>query len=119
MLTRSILSGRASEFFGPYGTTFLVPVIPLTLYGLYFSCNETSGGCPAPLWSFPYFINKAVQNPSFWKGLWDTQAFLVYLAWVAYTVIAWAILPGDWVEGTLLRDGTKKQYKINGARQFP
>lgn len=30
-------------------------------------------------------------------------------------VAAWAILPGDWVEGTELRNGKRQKYKINGA----
>jgi delta14-sterol reductase len=107
-------AGKASEFFGPVGTAFLVPAIPLTIYALYFACNETSGGCPPSLWSFPFFINRAVTNYAWWAKLWDPQAFLVFVAWMVYIVVAWAILPGDWVEGTLLRNGARQTYKING-----
>jgi hypothetical protein len=29
-------------------------------------------------------------------------------------VLCWAYIPGDWVEGTLMRNGKKQMYKING-----
>jgi Delta14-sterol reductase len=110
----SILTGRANEFFGPIGTSILVPVIPTVIYALYFACNDSSGGCPPPLAAIPFFSYRAVSSLTWWKGLWDTQAFLVYCAWMAFNVLAWAILPGDWVDGVELRDGTKQKYKING-----
>jgi delta14-sterol reductase len=55
-----------------------------------------------------------VTSYAWWAKLWDAQAFLVFVAWMVYIFIAWAILPGDWVEGTLLRNGTRQKYKING-----
>ncbi|KNZ81777.1 Delta(14)-sterol reductase [Termitomyces sp. J132] len=54
-----------------------------------------------------------MSDPDWWVSLWDTQAFLVYLAWYAYTVVAWFVLPGDWIQGTTLRTGGKKYYKLN------
>ena len=39
----------------------------------------------------------------------------MYLGWYAFCVIAWLVLPGDWVEGTLMRNGKKMKYKINGS----
>lgn len=38
----------------------------------------------------------------------------MFVAWMAYIVVVWATLPGDWVEGTLLRNGARQKYKING-----
>ena len=52
---------------------------------------------------------------SWWKGLWDTQAAIAYFAWYAFVVVAWLILPGDWVNGVPMRNGVTKKYKINGA----
>ena len=49
--------------------------------------------------------------------LWDQKAAIVFIGWLSYNALCWKILPGDWVEGLPLRDGSKKQYKINGA--FP
>lgn len=57
----------------------------------------------------------SVSNLDWWKGLWDTQASLIYLAWYAFCVVSWFILPGDYVEGVQLRTGDKKKYKINGV----
>ncbi|KAF9517250.1 hypothetical protein BS47DRAFT_1340003 [Hydnum rufescens UP504] len=104
---------KANEFFGPIGTSILVPVIPSVIYALYFACNDSSGGCPQPLAAIPFFSYRAVSSLTWWKGLWDAQAFLVYCAWMAFNVLAWAILPGDWVDGVELRDGTRQKYKIN------
>jgi len=60
-------------------------------------------------------IFDALQKPEFWKSLWDTEAALMYLGWYAFCVVAWLVLPGDWIEGTLMRNGKKMKYKINGA----
>ncbi|KAF7374817.1 Glycosyltransferase family 2 protein [Mycena sanguinolenta] len=62
----------------------------------------------------PERISLALSDPAWWKGLWDTQASLIYLAWYAFCLVAWAILPGDLVPGTVLRTGERKLYKING-----
>jgi hypothetical protein len=46
---------------------------------------------------------------------WFTlDATLAYLAWYAFCVACWYILPGEKVEGNLLRDGTRNVYKMNG-----
>jgi hypothetical protein len=87
-------------------------------YLLYFGCSETAGGCPPKLDLASERVLSAVTNPDWWKGLWDTEASLIYLAWYAFCVVAWAILPGDEVAGTTLRTGGKKHYKINGTLLF-
>jgi delta14-sterol reductase len=103
------------EFFGPPGATFVSLTVPLTIYGLYFACSETSGGCPRPLrLLFSDFI-KSVLDVDSWVNLFDTKATVVYFGWYAFTVAAWYFLPGDWVEGTELRTGGRLKYKINGS----
>jgi len=37
-----------------------------------------------------------------------------YFGWYAFCLVAWATLPGDWVEGQQMRNGKKSSYKING-----
>ncbi|PIL22612.1 hypothetical protein GSI_15302 [Ganoderma sinense ZZ0214-1] len=70
-----------------------------------------TGGCP------PAFdataVSTALSSWAWWKGLWDTEAALAYLTWYAYVVVAWLLLPGEWIEGTVMRDGRRKKYKIN------
>lgn len=104
------------EFLGPPGALFVTFATPLITYALYFGCSELSGGCPPKLAlaSIPDHISLALSDPAWWKGLWDTQAALIYLGWYAFCVVAWAVLPGDYVEGAPLRTGEKKMYKING-----
>ncbi|KDN41625.1 hypothetical protein RSAG8_07303, partial [Rhizoctonia solani AG-8 WAC10335] len=101
------------EFFGPLGAAFVSATVPLTIYGLYFSCSEASGGCPPPLWSLPVNFVAAVESIDWWKSLYDKEAAIAYAAWYAFTVVAWWLLPGDWVEGTELRTGGRIKYKIN------
>jgi len=106
------------EFAGPPGALFVTLSVPITTYALYYTCSETSGGCPPPLSSLPTTFTQAVTSVDWWKSLWDTQAFLVYLAWWAFCVVAWFVLPGDWVEGTTMRNGRKLKYKINAFSTF-
>lgn len=103
------------EFCGPIGATFITIVVPLTTYLLYFGCSQQHG-CPPPLTSIKNLeILDILQEPEFWKTLWDTEAALMYLGWYVFCVVAWLVLPGDWVEGTLMRNGKKMKYKINGT----
>lgn len=106
------------EFFGPPGAAFVSLTVPLTLYGLYFTCSEASGGCPPPLWSIPFNFVRAVQDKDWWLNLFDAQASIAYAGWYAFTLVAWYILPGDWVEGTELRTGGRIKYKINGESLY-
>ncbi|KAI0086592.1 ERG4/ERG24 ergosterol biosynthesis protein [Irpex rosettiformis] len=106
------------EFLGPPGALLIILGVPTIVFGLYFGCSENSGGCPPPLAVVNLGIIDAVSNISWWKSLWGTQACAAYLAWYSFTVIAWFTLPGDWIEGTLMRDGSRKKYKINAFSTF-
>ena len=106
---------QSYEFFGPPGALFITLSVPATTYALYFGCSEHSGGCPPPLATIWPSVKTSLENPEFWKSLWDKDAAVLYLVWYLYCVVCWFVLPGDWVEGTTMRDGRKKQYKINGA----
>ena len=111
----SVLNPRTTsyEFLGPPGALLITLGVPITTYALYFGCSEHSGGCPPAF--VPSRVSLALSDPTWWKGLWDTQASIMYLGWYAFCLAAWAILPGDRVEGTTLRTGGKKTYKINGT----
>ncbi|KAH7927577.1 ERG4/ERG24 ergosterol biosynthesis protein [Leucogyrophana mollusca] len=106
------------EFLGPPGALLISIGVPVMTYALYFGCSETSGGCPPPLSLVPDRILEAVSSKDWWTGLWDTEAAVIYLAWYAFCVVAWAVLPGDWVEGVQMRTGEKKKYKINAFSTF-
>jgi len=99
------------EFLGPPGAFLISIGVPITAYSLYFGCSEATG-CP-PNSGAP--ILHALSSLDWWKGLWDTQATIAYFAWYAFCVLSWAVLPGDVVTGTQLRNGGRKLYKINGT----
>jgi delta14-sterol reductase len=58
---------------------------------------------------------KSMSDRSWWGGLWSWEAAAVYGAWYIWTVVCWAVLPGQKVEGAVLRDGKKLMYTMNGA----
>jgi Delta14-sterol reductase len=103
------------EFMGPPGALAVSLGVPFMAYALYFICNERVGACPP---SFDYMLTSfqsSITDSAFWKSLYDPTAFAIYLSWYFFCVLAWAILPGDWVQGTQLRNGKYQSYKINGA----
>ncbi|PPQ63915.1 hypothetical protein CVT24_010312 [Panaeolus cyanescens] len=104
------------EFFGPPGAFSISIGVPILNYALYFGCSEKTGGCPPKI--DVDLIVASLSSASWWKSLWDTEASLMYLGWYVFCVAAWAILPGDEVEGTTLRNGGKKKYKINAFSTF-
>ncbi|KAH8831352.1 ERG4/ERG24 ergosterol biosynthesis protein [Flagelloscypha sp. PMI_526] len=107
------------EFLGPPGAFLITIGVPLVTYGLYFGCSEETGGCP-PTGVLDGSILPKIQDTltsaDFYKSLWDTEATLMYFAWYMFCVVCWRILPGDVVEGTTLRTGEKKKYKMNGLQ---
>jgi hypothetical protein len=100
------------EFAGVIGTTFMSFLCPFFAYFLFFGC--TPSGCP------PFDLTG-------WAGIagrlsgsvwWDWKATWVYIGWYSFCVACWFVLPGERVEGNLLRDGTRNIYRMNG-RCFP
>jgi Ergosterol biosynthesis ERG4/ERG24 family len=102
------------EFLGPPGAFAVTFGVPFMTYVLYFSCNESSGGCLPPTATLLDSFTQAVSDPLWWAKLWDPTATALYFAWYAFCLFAWYVLPGDWVKGAQLRDGRFQHYKING-----
>jgi len=103
------------EFLGPPGAFAITFGVPVLTYMLFFTCNESSDGCPPPIQTLYPSLVQAVSDPAFWWKLWDPKAFVLYYSWYVFCLVAWAVLPGDWVQGTQLRNGKYQQYKINGT----
>ncbi|KAK4687856.1 hypothetical protein P7C73_g2274, partial [Tremellales sp. Uapishka_1] len=99
---------KPTEFFGPIGCFGVTVFTPLIAYLLFYGCNEASG-CPPRSLAFTI-----ADYPSIAGQFWDWKAFAVYLGWYAYVVVCWIVLPGEKVEGTLMRDGHRKTYTMNG-----
>ncbi|KAF9221728.1 ERG4/ERG24 ergosterol biosynthesis protein [Gyrodon lividus] len=110
------------EFLGPPGAFLITIGVPIMTYLLYFGCSEAAGACPPSYVLTPSLlverVQQAVSDKQWWMGLWDTEAALIYLAWYVFCVVAWAVLPGDWVDGVTMRNGQKKKYKINAFSTF-
>ena len=104
----------AHEFLGPIGTLGISIVAPLTAYLLFYTCNESTGCPPTSKHDWMKVRDNWNDWPSVSGQLWEWKAVGVYLVWYAFTIFCWAVLPGEKVEGNLLRDGTRKTYTMNG-----
>lgn len=104
--------------------------LPIGCYAFAFLCNDVSG-CPAPsllspskLFTAPALSNKSgfqhaldtlateVGWPG-WTGLLNTEAVVGTLAWYAISLLLYAILPAQEVEGVELSTGGKLKYRFN------
>ncbi|RSH81588.1 erg24, C-14 sterol reductase [Saitozyma podzolica] len=115
-LTYAELNPRSSpsEFFGPIGTLAVTIFTPAITWALWFTCNETTGCPPSTRAGWQAVAENILDWPSSAGKWWDWKAAGVLMAFYLYLVICWAVLPGDKVQGNLLRDGTKKTYTMNG-----
>ena len=108
-----------TEFLGVIGTSGISIIASFTVYFLFYACNEATG-CPATnKEGWTTMLEGVRQWPSSAGRLWEWKAFAAYLAWYAYCIVCWAVLPGEKVDGNLLRDGNRKVLKTNGAKSVP
>ena len=106
----------ATDFFGPLGCLFVTLAAPTTAYFLFYGCNESTGCHP--------------QTADAWKDVgrgmlggwetssgkwWDWTAAGVYLGWYLFCVVCAIVLPGEELQGTVMRNGQRKTYKMNGG----
>jgi delta14-sterol reductase len=105
-----------TEFFGVLGTAFVTLTCPTVVYFLYYGCNETTGCHPTSAAQWKNVWHMAANNewPSSAGKWWEWETVPVVLAFFAYLIVCWVALPAPWTKGGLLRDGTRKEYKLNG-----
>ncbi|KXN74230.1 lamin-B receptor [Conidiobolus coronatus NRRL 28638] len=94
------------EFFGVIGSTIVSIGTPLFLMIQYVICTDT--GCPNN-------IPNMLRLFSF-SHMFSWTAAKIYLGWLAYHLLMWLIVPGEWVKGTKLRNGGYVEYKQNGFK---
>ncbi|CAG8495955.1 3227_t:CDS:2 [Paraglomus occultum] len=116
--SQSILNPKTTEyeFLGPIGAFLMITVLPTLVYVLNVSC--TFDGCPPYYYIEPYFKAPLSflyhYSPWYLVSLFDAAAFVAYICFLIYLYLTWLYLPGEWVEGTVLRNGKRLKYKQNG-----
>lgn len=101
------------EFGGPIGAVGMVVFLPILVLFFATCCDET--GYPSQAFKDDWksaLLSKL--NKDFLISLFDPIAFLIYIAFVAILALFYLVLPGDNIPGTVLRDGTKHKYRMNG-----
>ncbi|KAK9369768.1 ergosterol biosynthesis ERG4/ERG24 [Lipomyces kononenkoae] len=83
------------EFSGVPGALGITIGLPILIYVLYYALDAVPG-----------------------TKVFDLCALEGYLAWFFGLVGLFYIVPGSVVEGTVLRDGTRLKYKMNGLTSF-
>ena len=107
---------KPTEFLGPWGTGFISVFAPLWAYFIFYACNETTGCHPRSPSAWKQSFNGLFMGewPTTAGQWWRWEALGVYLGWYAFCVVCAVVLPGPKVEGTLMRNGKRKAYKMNG-----
>jgi hypothetical protein len=98
------------EFGGPVGTLATMLGLPITIWGLFLTCNDKAAGCP----TWPQLPAGAEAIPAFLAGLYSHEAMAVFVLWFAFLVVLWAVVPGAWIQGVELPSSGRLQYKMNG-----
>ncbi|OWZ74451.1 hypothetical protein AYX14_00098 [Cryptococcus neoformans] len=109
---------KPTEFFGPCGTGAITLFAPLFAYIFFFACNDAVGCTPTSVQGWKDAFALVGNYPSSAGKLWDWKAAGVYLGWYAFCMICEVVLPGQKVQGNLLRDGRRKVYRMNGLYTF-
>ncbi|KAI8099699.1 ergosterol biosynthesis ERG4/ERG24 [Halteromyces radiatus] len=109
------------EFGGPLGAFAMVTCLPLLVLLFAFGCDDT-GYTPLQrgyqvlydMATLKYDYNTIISTLISWNPL----SLLCYVIFVAHLVTFTISLPGEDVEGTELRDGSRLKYRINGLSVF-
>ena len=104
----SILAVKTNtyEFMGPIGTLLMTLGLPLVVFSLYAFCNAQHCSVQPPE-HFPCFRN-----------LWSPHAYTIFVLWFVFHMCIYLSPLGRVVKGSLLRDGTRLNYRINGIHAF-
>ncbi|XP_026573508.1 delta(14)-sterol reductase [Pseudonaja textilis] len=91
------------EFGGVFGVALLMVVMPSTVFYLLLVCRTEQASALSPPWPLPSL-----------RSLWSPQDFALVLAWLAFQALLYWLPIGKITEGSLLRDKSRLQYRING-----
>ena len=97
------------EFMGPYlGPIGIVIGLPILVFLACYYCNDKRDS-----WSV---IPEALPTGELAIFL-SLEAHGVYLSWFFFQMALYLFVPGAVAEGTVLRDGSRLKYPINGKRR--
>ena len=94
------------EFLGPVrGPTAVMVGLPAVCYGLVYACNAE--GC---------FSVRSLSLPGLspQTQLVSAEAFVAIFGWLIFQISLHLLMPGKYVQGTLLANGKRLTYKVNG-----
>ncbi len=94
------------EFMGPPGTLLMTFFLPLVVLTLYLCCNK---------WQCAVAIPQRLPD---WTMLWHPHAYMIVVGWFIFQVVLYALPLGYTATGTLLADGSRLQYRMNGIHAF-
>ncbi|KAI9189070.1 erg24, C-14 sterol reductase [Blastocladiella emersonii ATCC 22665] len=113
-LSDAMLNPRTTsyEFLGPPGAFFLNFVLPG--FPLLLNVLCTPEGCPnlRTLSSLDAAL-AALQEGFAWDRMFNWGALSVFVGWMAWCVAMYRVMPGEYVQGTVLRTGERLTYKVN------
>lgn len=101
------------RFGGVIGATAIMLFLPLLVILLSYACGREGGYSP---FLRGYQALKAFELSHGLEQIknWNYGSALWYLGIVCQLAIFSTVTPGEEVEGTLLRDGSRLKYKLNG-----
>ncbi|GAA5804234.1 hypothetical protein HPULCUR_009721 [Helicostylum pulchrum] len=105
------------EFGGPIGAVGMVVFLPILVLFFATCCDET--GYPSQAFKDDWksaLLSKLSKD--FLVSLFDPMAFAIYVAFVGILALLSLVLPGDNIPGTVIRDGTRFKYRLNGFASF-
>ena len=124
---QSLKNGRTVEyeFMGPPGAVAIILGLPILMLCLTTFCEENTGcvhlRAQPPFFEIPLPAGAGSLTDSLLAsvGSFHPKAAGVYLAWMSYQVLMHLVLPGRWVTGTKLPDGSPAlDYKLTARLNF-
>eukprot|EP00658_Telonema_sp_P-2_P082211 TRINITY_DN8632_c0_g1_i11.p1 TRINITY_DN8632_c0_g1~~TRINITY_DN8632_c0_g1_i11.p1 ORF type:complete len:421 (-),score=99.37 TRINITY_DN8632_c0_g1_i11:241-1503(-) len=99
------------EFGGPVGCIGVMAGLPIGIWALYLLCNQH--------FMLANPITSPLELPDLTKySFYSHEAMAVFTGWNLVLALLWVVVPGQWVNGTQLSDGSRLRYKMNGFSSF-
>lgn len=73
-------------------------------------------GCLGCILMMPSVTGILYQEPLTLPSLYSLDAFKWYFAWFAFQLICFLVIPGEYKQGVILRDGSRLTYKLNAFK---